>query len=173
MDKNAAQSILMQMLHGVNPVTGEILPEDHMIYEPLVQDVFRTAVQSLGAAEKIRLEEPEEPTWIRKNGKLHAGRPWTEEDNQQLLKLHESHVPVEDMARMLSRRVRGVNNQLAALLSAEDAGASRRGKPWMAQEGDTLRWMAEQDRNIEEMARELRRSTVAIEYRLRHLGLIE
>lgn len=174
MDTNTAKKILSQLMKGIDPATGEILPEDHVVNDPMVQEAFLVALRSLPAGVETAPEpQQEENPWVRRNGKLHAGRPWTEEDNRQLLALVEQGVPVEDIARRMSRRVRGVNNQLAALRQEEDLTGSRRGKPWLPQEDDTLRWMAEEGRTIEEMARELRRSEVAIEYRLRRWGLIE
>lgn len=173
MDTNTAKKIFIQFMKGIDPATGEILPEDHLANDPLMQEAFLVALRSLPVQmETASAPRREGKTWVRKNGKLHAGRPWTEEDNILLLQMVEQGIPVEENARRMSRRVRGVNNQLAALRQKDDPRGSRRGKPWLPQEDDMLRWMAEEGNDIEEMARELRRSKVAIEYRLRHLGLI-
>lgn len=171
MDKNTAKKILIQLMKGIDPTTGEILPVDHLANDPMVQEALLVALRSLPADMDAEPQEEENP-WVRKNGKLHAGRPWTEKDNIQLLQLAEQRIPVEEIARRMSRRVRGVNNQLA-LLKQESGDGSRRGAFWSPEEEDTLRWMVEEGRSIGEMARVLRRSRVAIEYRLKRMGLIE
>lgn len=115
MKSNSARTTLMQLLAGVHPVTGEILPEDCVVSEPLVQQALLSAVEAL----------PLDPvdvgsTWQRKSGKLHAGRPWTEADNQELLQLAARGMALDDIARLMSRRVRGISNQLTLLQQAED-----------------------------------------------------
>ncbi len=168
MDKSAARQILFQLIQEIDPVTGEILPDDHVIHELKVHQALVTALDHLSPE-----DPPEDNPWIRKNGKLHAGCPWTEEDNQELLELAAQGIPMEIIARRMSRRVRGVNNQLTLLRQDEGNAPARRGRPWLPQDDDTLQWMAEEGRNMEEMARELGRSEVAIEYRLKRLGLYE
>lgn len=174
MEKQIAQEILLQMLNGIDPVTGEILPEDHFLNAPEVQDALLCGIQALRPQSQQVCAPPVCPAqeisqmWLRKNGKPHAGRPWTEADHQWLKSLMEQNVPAEEIAWRMCRRVRGVMREMALL----QTGGNNRGKKWLPEQEALLRQLFAQGESIRQMAQVLNRSEKAINVRLMRLGLI-
>lgn len=173
MERQVAQEILLQMLNGIDPVTGEILPEDHFLNAPEVQEALLRGIQALRPQSQQVCTPAQESSksgqmWLRKNGKPHAGRPWTEADHQLLKSLMAQNVPVEEIARQMCRRVRGVMREMALL----ETGGNNRGKKWLPEQEALLRQLFTQGESIRHMAQVLNRSENAINLRLLRLGLI-
>lgn len=176
MEKQEAQSILLAMLNGIDPVTGEILPEDHFLNAPDVQEALLRGIQALRPQGKTTGNIPlplmegnaNDSRWIRKNGKLNAGRPWTEEDHQMLKSLMTQNVPVEEIARRMTRRVRGVMKEMQRLSEEGD----NRGKVWQPEQEALLCQLYTQGESLRQIAQVMKRSEKAIEIRLMRLGLL-
>lgn len=165
MTKSEARLYLIALANGIDPITGEILPPDHLLHDESVAEVLRMAIKSLNESYTT-----DNSRWIRQNGKLNAGRPWTDDDNNELLQLHRAHVPVEEIARRLQRRTRGVTNQLALLLSPEQT-ASNRNKPWTEEEEARLEALIASRMTLKEIADSMGRTVLAIECRLAKMRL--
>ncbi len=165
MTKSEARLYLIALVNGIDPITGEILPPDHLLHDESVAEALRMAIKSLNESYTT-----DNSRWIRQNGKLNAGRPWTDDDNNELLQLHRAHVPVEEIARRLQRRTRGVTNQLALLLSPYQI-TSNRNKPWTAEEEARLEALIASRMTLKEIADSMGRTVRAIEYRLERMGI--
>ena len=165
MKKSEARLYLVALANGIDPLTGEILPSDHMLHDESVAEALRTAIKSLEEGPPT-----DDTRWIRQNGKLNAGRPWTDDDNRELLRLHRAQIPVEEIARKLQRRTRGVNNQLSLLYAPEQA-VSNHNKMWTADEEAQLEALIASRMTLKEIADSMGRSVRAIEYRLERMGL--
>lgn len=185
MDIRTAAQILRTLLEGVDPETGEILPQEHLVHEEPVQQALALVLEAVGA--------PRETAWVNKNGRLNAGRPWTPEDLAELRTLYEGGVSIEEIARLTQRRPRGVRLQLNLMAG----GGSRRSErvlipdqitpetapqmpetassyqPWTDEQDKHLMKLHEEHWRIAEIARTFGRSQGAIRSRLKKLGLIE
>lgn len=174
MNYQTAIDILQMMQNGVDPITGEVFPKDHVCCEPDVMDALAVAVMALDAQKN----QAAYSKTYRKNGQLNAGRPWTEEDMQQLQALHAQGVSVEEICRQLQRRPRGVERHLALLerAAAKDntkrSGPRNSGMPWSKADSDRLIAAWNEGRDVLEMAKELERTPYAIYCRLENSGLI-
>ena len=102
MTNESARIILLQMLDGLDPTTGEVLPPDHLLNDATVIRALHTAVLAL-----MDVRMP-----VNRNGRLNAGRAWTEMDRDALAVLSRSGASMEMMCEKLQRRRRGVQRQL-------------------------------------------------------------
>ena len=174
MHYQTAIDILQMMQNGVDPITGEVFPKDHVCCEPDVMDALAVAVMALDAQKN----QTACSKTYRKNGQLNAGRPWTDEDIGQLQALHAQGVSVEEICRQLQRRPRGVERQLMLLERAASKDSTKRsgprnsGMPWSKADSDRLVVAWNDGRNVLEMAKELERTPYAIYCRLENFGLI-
>ncbi len=128
MNTNATLIILERLIAGIHPLTGEMLSDDSVWLE----DDIRQALEHAYGCVARQSAAPEEAKYIRKNGPLSASRPWTQEDDAQLLDLNAQGLSAEEIAKQTMRRRRGVENRLSALTGTTDGNAphQNRGKPW-------------------------------------------
>ena len=102
MTNESARIILLQMLDGLDPTTGEVLPPDHLLNDATVIRALHTAVLALtDISHPVRAP-------VNRNGRLNAGRAWTEMDRDALAALSRSGASMETMCEKLQRRRRGV-----------------------------------------------------------------
>lgn len=174
MHYQTAIDILQMMQNGVDPITGEVFPKDHVCCEPDVMEALAVAVMALDAQKN----QTAYSKTYRKNGQLNAGRPWTEEDLQHLQALHARGVSIEEICKQLQRRPRGVERQLALLERASSKDKTKRsgprnsGMPWSKADSDRLIVAWNEGRDVLEMAKELERTPYAIYCRLEACGLV-
>lgn len=169
-----ASIILQALLDGVNPITGEVLPPDHVCMEIDVIRALHTALMTLH--DPVSLDAPPKGIY-RKNGKLNAGRPWTAQDDERLIKLHQEERSMEEICAILQRRERGVTRRLEELRhqqqDIEPMQKDNRGKPWLTEDEAWLVQAWKEGRSISEMAEALARTPYAIRMRLEKQGLYE
>ena len=183
MNNERAIEVLEMLLDGVHPVTGEILPEKGIHTEPDVIMALYKSVEAIYSEAGGKFQARSTQGQYTKRGKLNAGRPWSEEDDQELRKLYKNQVPVERMCVILQRRPRGINNRLMCLGLMQRTtdrygnqikpGLERVGTQWMPEEDARLREMFNEGKPIEEMMKAFHRSEKGIKYRLERLQLIE
>ncbi len=173
---NEAADILEMLMDGVDPITGEILPAEHVCQEPAVSQALLRAVALLRS-------QPEETVQPRTRKKRNAGRPWTMDETMELKRLFEAGASVHELCSLLERRPRGIDKQLQylGLLPKEEhstpaghpaaAGAEKANSYWTYQEDCSLWEMNRQNKTIGEMAHALQRSEYAIFCRLERWGL--
>ena len=168
---------LKAMLEGVDPVTGELFDEEHVCCDEHVREALKTAVQVL--------DETEESIgrWTKKNGQLHAARPWTDEECEHLTALYCDGKEMDEICTILQRRWRGVLNKMVelGLVRAADiekkkrrkqkSSASKTQKSWTAIDDKTLWEMYEQYQPIDKMAEVLQRSRYAVYCRMERFGM--
>ena len=183
MNNERAIEVLEMLLDGVHPVTGEILPEDGIHTEPDVIIALYKSVEALYSVAGGRIQDRSRQGLYIKQGKINAGRPWTEEDDRELRKLFKNQVPVGKMCVILQRRPRGINNRLMRIGLMQRTtdrygnqikpGLERVRTQWMPEEDARLREMFNDGKPIEEMMKTFHRSEKGIKYRLERLQLIE
>lgn len=91
MDKSRAKEILSVLADGVDPYTGEVLPEDHVCNKGDVLRALQIAVDALSKNNKSK-SLPE-----------NAGKPWTEKDEQELIKLYDENMPKKEICSYFKR----------------------------------------------------------------------
>lgn len=76
MDLERARQIISVLAEGIDPITGEMLPEDHVCNQA---GVIRAMYALLGTAQSVSTKgTPEE---MPKN----AGKPWTSENDHDMI----------------------------------------------------------------------------------------
>lgn len=105
MDILCAKELLAALADGVNPLTGEILPDDDSCNQAEIVRALNTAVIELDklAARKAR-PQPE-----------NAGKPWTEEEEERLVKEFRSGSTANEMAKLHNRSKGAVASRLVRL----------------------------------------------------------
>ena len=178
MNAKDAYTLLETLLDGINPITGEMLPEDHVCQEPAVLRALHKALVSLRNSDDMSVDDA---ALVNRNGKLNAGRPWTQKDLDWLKQLHETGASMEEMCHLLQRRKRGIERQLIYLGLTDKAGERiaanpkrpRAGTPWTAEDDKILWDMWQQGEAEDQIAKALRRSSYAIHCRMERLGMLE
>lgn len=174
MTNEAAQEILKIMAKGIDPITGEILPDDHLCNYPEVARALCLAIQSLSTDSPINALPVN-----KKNGKLNAGRPWTKEDLLQLEQLYHAGASMDTICQQLQRRERGVQKQLeylglnhtAASTAKPSHDLERAGQRWTREEDILLNDLYIEKWSIQEIASEMHRSEYSIFCRMEKLKL--
>lgn len=153
MTRMEAYEYLRALLDGVDPLTGEILPPDHVCCDENVLEAMEMATKALCSmkdewfgmmqpksdrhvrSKPVRQVEPEEapagtdPRWVKKNGKLNASRPWTAADCARLKQLFFDGAEIDEICIQLQRRRRGVETMLYELGLIGASKLSRPSKP--------------------------------------------
>ena len=130
MTNESARIILLQMLDGLDPTTGEVLPPDHLLNDATVIRALHTAVLAL-----MDVRMP-----VNRNGRLNAGRAWTALDRDALAALSRSGASMEMMCKKLQRR-RGVERRLRDMglpLPPAARDARRAGTVWTEEDEEQL-----------------------------------
>lgn len=161
-----AREVLQCLLDGFDPVTGEVLPPDHVCSSAEVLRALHRAILRLSSTEaSASCDEPP----------LHAGRPWTETDSAALQHMYQAGCSMEEICAKLHRRKRGVMKQLSTLgllppgqnaPSKANAKYARAGLPWTQEEDELLNQLVAQDCTIEEISHKMGRTSFAIFCRL-------
>jgi hypothetical protein len=103
MDIIRAKEILSILAEGVDPTTGEILPEDSVCNKAEIVRALYTVLNSLDAKKRT------------KNLPANVGKPWTKEDEDLLISLYHSGTPKRDICKTLQRTESGVAARLVHL----------------------------------------------------------
>ncbi len=178
MNAERAIEILEMLMEGIDPYTGEALPQAFIFKQADVILALCWAVQSL-KRETVKQLNPARPgDRIIKSGEQSAGRAWTQEDDRQLKELVASKVPLERLCVILHRRSGGIQKRLTQLGISPNsvtgaARPARLGAHWLYEEDNLLQEMFENGRSLTEMAAALQRSDKGVAYRLQHLQLID
>ena len=119
MDEPKAIEILRSLAAGVNPATGEAAQPAGPFESP---DVVRALFLGADALES-RVRPARRGTGLPRN----AGKPWTRDEDEQLLTAFDAGTPVPDLATAHARTRSGIEARLVkhGRLEAEQEGAAR------------------------------------------------
>lgn len=93
MDTSKARELLSILADGIDPFTGEILPEDHVCNESDMIRALHLAVQQLGNVK----------TSVTRSRPENAGKPWSEEDDRILCEMFERGCKRKEMKEYFKR----------------------------------------------------------------------
>lgn len=182
MDIRKVGIILEALAAGVDPRTGELLPEEHVCMDHQVQSALTEALKLVRLrAKDLPVEAPSaaEDRYINKNGKLNAGRPWTQEDDDMLRQLWRRKATMEEICAVLQRKKRGIMNRVDYLTSIKQhplpddlhapSGISRARLAWSEKDDDHLKQMAQRKESLEAICSHLGRSERSVLIRMEML----
>ena len=99
MDITRAREIIGALAEGIDPTTGEVLPNDHVCNKGEVVRALYVALDTMTA--KPKRNQPE-----------NAGKPWTPEDEHLLREMYVSGTPKKEICQTLKRTVTSVAARL-------------------------------------------------------------
>lgn len=96
MEIQEALDIVRKLADGVHPETGEMLPTDCLYQNPQAVRALQRAVAAL--------ERQHERERLRSSSPLNAGKPWTENEDAQLVEELRMGITLQAIAAAHSRR---------------------------------------------------------------------
>ncbi len=110
-----AQQIIEVLAGGVDPATGEVLPDDSPLSSPHVIRALFIAAKAL----EVMAAKSARPAAAAPGN---AGKSWTEEEDQRLVAGFDARTPVAALARTHERTTGAINSRLVKLgrLQASD-----------------------------------------------------
>ncbi len=113
MDINRAKEIIAILAEGIDPTTGEILPDNSVVNKGEVVRALYTVLNHLDEKK------------TRKKMSENVGKPWTREDEDLLIELYRTGASKKDICKTLQRTVTGVAARLVHLGVIEDRDVFR------------------------------------------------
>ena len=107
MDIGKAKRIISHLAEGIDPYTGEVLPEDSPYQHP---DTVRALFKAILALERWERYEKRQ-----KSLPPNAGKPWLPEEEEALLEGFDRGLSVADLARKHGRTVGAIRSRLMKL----------------------------------------------------------
>lgn len=116
-----AQEILQMLLNGIDPATGEVFPDDHVCNEPDVIRAFHHAIAALGKEGILDQQNNKgKPDKAKNPLTENAGKPWTSEDEENLIEMYESGISITQIAAHYKRTKGSIRSRLVKLGLEED-----------------------------------------------------
>lgn len=103
MDINRAKEIISTLAEGVDPTTGEVLPDNSVCNKGEIVRAFYAVLSHL---------DEKKP---KKNMPANAGKPWSKEDETLLADLYRSGASKKDICNTLQRTTTGIAARLVHL----------------------------------------------------------
>ncbi len=104
MDIQRAKQILTILADGINPMTGEVLPDDDSCNQVQVVRALHAAILALDRADRRAKEQPQ-----------NAGTFWSEDEIDKLIDEHDSGMTISAIAKEHSRSRGAIESKLAGL----------------------------------------------------------
>ena len=102
MDLQSARQIIDTLAQGIHPVTGQVMPEDSPYNAPPV-------IRALFVVSRA-LEDP-----VKRPRAPNAGKPWTQQDDQELERRFTPGMDLRPLAQELGRSFFAVEARLVKL----------------------------------------------------------
>ncbi len=102
-----ARQLVILLADGVDPRTGEVLPEDHLLHHRDCVRALSIIVSAAGEGASARGPSKSKPT--------NAGLPWTQSDDERLKQVFSSGKSVSEISRDFERTVGAINSRLERL----------------------------------------------------------
>ena len=105
MEEARALAIVSALASGVNPLTGELFTVDSPYQSPDVIRALYSAVRALESAGRRRTRAPSATSG-------NAGKPWSEDEDRQLLSGFDGGRPLAELAQVHGRTRGGIQARL-------------------------------------------------------------
>lgn len=102
MDATRARELLSALADGVDPLTGEVLPREHLCNQP---EIIRALHEVLRVSLAIK----------QKNQPRNAGKPWTEMEEDILMDEFDAGAKLSQIAQEHGRSKGAIESRLVAL----------------------------------------------------------
>jgi hypothetical protein len=102
MDISKAKVIISALAEGIDPTTGEVLPDNSVCNKGDVVRAFYAILEALDKKSKKNMPE-------------NAGKRWTDEDDKKLCEMFDSGVSKKDICNTFKRTTTGIASRLVRL----------------------------------------------------------
>ena len=102
MDIQRAKELLTVLADGIDPLTGEVLPDDHVCNKGEIVRALNCAVEVLSRRKKKTLPE-------------NNGKPWTEELDSELCRLFDEGMKKKELCAHFKRSPGSIESRLEKL----------------------------------------------------------
>ena len=102
MDIQRAKELLKILADGIDPLTGEVLPDDHLCNKGEIVRALNCVVAELSRMSKRNLPK-------------NNGQPWTEELDRELCRLYDGGMKKKDLCAHFGRSSGAIDSRLARL----------------------------------------------------------
>ena len=116
MNINKAKEMISALAEGIDPTTGEILPDNSVCNKGDIVRAFYAVINHLD----VKMPKKKLPA--------NAGKPWSKEDEDSLVSLYRSGAPKMDICKTLQRTEAGVAARLVHLGVIDNRDIFRRRK---------------------------------------------
>ncbi len=107
--ENSLINIANSLLSGVNPYTGEILDNNHLVNDENIQIIIEEGRKSLLRRERRKANEPH-----------FAGEKWTDAEDSQLIDEWKLGMKITEIATLHQRTTGSINSRLLKLFQGND-----------------------------------------------------
>ena len=183
MSPERAVEIIENLVDGIHPLTGEILPEDNICEETGIVDALNCAIRVLNerivanrAIEEYRRQQENKLNnankWNETTRPKRQGKPWTTEEDLLLKELFIKGASVAMMMKSLERSERGVLFRLEHLELIDDAEQYPEKRKRLSRfSNEELKQRYLDGETIAQLGKRYGRSEEAIRARLFYMGL--
>ena len=105
MEIDRAKELLTILADGINPITGELLPDEDSCNQVEIVRALHSVIMELDNKNKSQTKK------YREN----SGKPWTKEEEKQLIDEYHEGLKVKDMANIHGRSNGAITSRLAKL----------------------------------------------------------
>jgi hypothetical protein len=192
MQLGEAIAAIDSLANGIDPVTGQPLPNPGPYHHPHVIRALFTVLSHLrekGAMPDGPNAEAAMPN-VARNLPERVGKPWTPAEDEQLIAEFHAAVEFRDMAKMHGRTRGAIVSRLTKLgeiqpkyrdeapdmesdFEVPKKNRAHAGKPWTSEQDAELVRHYDAGLPLEEIAERLQRGVNAVEVRLIKLGKLE
>ena len=102
MDIIRAKRIVLTLAEGIDPLTGEVLPSDHICNQGEVVRALYTLLNTENPAKETALPE-------------NAGAPWTTEADEELKEMHGKGIHISELSKHFGRTKSAIKSRLNKL----------------------------------------------------------
>jgi hypothetical protein len=122
MDDNKALAIVSALANGVNPQTGEMFEVDSPYQSADVIRALYVAVRALELSSRSKARQS------RARLPANAGKPWTEQEDRELLERFDTGLSVPQLAQAHDRTLAGIQARLERHGRLQGQGVQWRGR---------------------------------------------
>ena len=114
MDIVRAKELLSALADGIDPFTGELLPQNHVCNQPEMIRAFHEVLNAVPSISK------------KKSLPRNAGKPWTDIEEEKLLDEFDSGMTTSAIAKEHGRSRGAIESRLADLGKIADTNFNRK-----------------------------------------------
>jgi hypothetical protein len=114
MEIEKAKEIVLSLANGINPITGEVFPDDSIYNDPIIIRSLFTIVSNVRFPKKQGRQtiEEKQANNLADNKPKNAGLSWTEELKEEVEKLFKQGKPINELAKHFERTDGAIRSEL-------------------------------------------------------------